>query len=340
MKDFKGKVAPRFFMMALSVVAIGTMIVGTMGSAWAADAGEEKDVENYPKVVQRSVTLWSDGTRLAGDLFYPKGVKEGEKLPAIVLCHGWGGTKSHLNQSIAPWFASEGYVVLAFDYRGWGESDSRLVVRGEMPKPDEDGYVTVKAQAIREVVDPVDQQMDIDAAFSFIEGESMVDTKRIGIWGSSFGGGHVVWRTSHDSRVACAVAQVGGVGEATLNKLPPSLAKMRTDRARGVIDPVPQGIAVPGGELRGTAYMERIVAFSPGYYVDWIKVPLLQIDAENEHYFNIEQSRKTLHEVLKKNGVPTEYHVIKDKGHYDVYRGDTLKEIMAIEIAWFNKHLK
>lgn len=335
MKGFKGKVVPRVFMMALSVV-----LIGTMGAAWAADAGEEKDVENYPKVVQRSVTLWSDGTRLAGDLFYPKGTEEGTKLPAIVLCHGWGGTKAHLNRSIAPWFASEGYVVLAFDYRGWGESDSRLVVRGEMPKPDEDGYVTVKAQAIREVVDPVDQQMDIDAAFSFIEGESMVDTKRIGIWGSSFGGGHVVWRTSHDSRVACAVAQVGGVGEATLNKLPPPLAKMRTDRARGVIDPVPQGIAVPGGELQGTAYMERIVAFSPGYYVDWIKVPLLQIDAENEHYFNIEQSRKTLHEVLKKNGVPTEYHVIKGKGHYDVYRGDTLKEIMAIEIAWFNKHLK
>ncbi len=46
-------------------------------------------------------------------------------------------------------------MAINYDHRGWGDSDSRLVVRDEMPKPDEDGYVTVKAQAIREVVDPV-----------------------------------------------------------------------------------------------------------------------------------------------------------------------------------------
>ena len=33
----------------------------------------------------RSVNIWSDGTRLSGDLFYPKGLKPGDKLPAIIL---------------------------------------------------------------------------------------------------------------------------------------------------------------------------------------------------------------------------------------------------------------
>jgi hypothetical protein len=57
-------------------------------------------------VATRGVEIWSDGTRLAGDLFWPKIWKQGEKLPAIVLCGGWGSLKSHLNGSYGPAFAS------------------------------------------------------------------------------------------------------------------------------------------------------------------------------------------------------------------------------------------
>jgi len=142
-------------------LALAGIVAAALAAAPALGAGELMDVEGYPSLVRKPVEIWSDGTRLAGDVFYPKSTAEGEKLPTIVLCHGWGGTKAHLNRGIAPRFAEAGYLVLAFDYRGWGESDSRLVVRGEMPKPDEDGYVTVKAQAIRQLVDPLDQQEDI-----------------------------------------------------------------------------------------------------------------------------------------------------------------------------------
>ena len=212
------------------------------------------DVEGYPTLVRKPVAIWSDGTRLAGDVFYPKATAEGEKLPAIVLCHGWGGTKAHLNRGIAPRFAAAGYLVLAFDYRGWGESDSRLVVRGEMPKPDEDGYVTVKAQAIRQLVDPLDQQEDIDAAITFVEGEPHADSSRIGIWGSSFGGGHVVWRAAHDRRVKAVAAQVGAMDQrAGLVAAPGGLKgfhRTAIQRARGEIEPVPVGAAQPEGPDR------------------------------------------------------------------------------------------
>jgi dipeptidyl aminopeptidase/acylaminoacyl peptidase len=60
----------------------------------------------------RPVNIWSDGTRLSGDLFYPKGLKAGERLPAIILCHGWSGLRAHLNKDYAPVFAEAGYVVL------------------------------------------------------------------------------------------------------------------------------------------------------------------------------------------------------------------------------------
>ena len=324
------------------LVAVVLILSGEFRSP-AAMAQEEKAVENFPTVLQRDITLWSDGTRLSGVLLYPKDRKEGEKLPAIVLCNGWGGTKAFLMRSgIAPRFAEAGYVVINYDYRGWGDSDSRLVVRGKMPKPDKDGYVTAKAQAIREVVDPVDQQDDIDAAVSYVHGEPMVDKDRIGIWGTSFGGGHVIYRAAHDGRIACVVAQVGSMPDDWTKRYPDGLKgvyQQKSDRARGLVEPAPQGGGSPG-VLRGTPYSERIALFNPGQYADRVKVPTLLIDAEKEHYFKIKDNSGRVHEILKKNGVPTEYHVLKGKKHYDVYSGETLDEVMKLEVPWFDKYLK
>jgi len=64
------------------------------------------------KIESRHVDIWSDGTRLSGDLWFPRGLQSGDKLPAVILCHGWGGVRSHLNQAYAPEFATAGYVVL------------------------------------------------------------------------------------------------------------------------------------------------------------------------------------------------------------------------------------
>jgi dipeptidyl aminopeptidase/acylaminoacyl peptidase len=326
----------------LVLFAVVAILSGVLMSP-AAMAQEAKAVENFPTILQRDITLWSDGTRLSGVLLYPKDREEREKLPAIVLCNGWGGTKAFLMRSgIAPRFAAAGYVVISYDYRNWGDSDSRLVVRGEMPKPDKDGYVTVKAQAIREVVDPVDQQKDIDAAVSYVYGEPMVDKDRIGIWGTSFGGGHVIYRAAHDRRIACVVAQVGSMPDDWTRRFPAGLAnvyKQKSDRARGLVAPVPQGGGSPGG-LQGTPYSERIALFNPGQYADRVKMPTLLIDAEQEHYFDIKENSGRVHEILKKNGVPTEYHVLKGKKHYDVYGGQTLDDVMKLEIAWFDKYLK
>jgi len=117
-------------LLSLAVLfAVVAILSGALMSP-AAMAKEEKAVENFPTVLQRNIILWSDGTRLSGVLLYPKDREEGEKLPAIVLCNGWGGTKAFLMRSgIAPRFAAVGFVVINYDYRNWGDSDSRLVVR-------------------------------------------------------------------------------------------------------------------------------------------------------------------------------------------------------------------
>ena len=118
---------------------------------------------------------------MVGDLYEPTGLEAGAQAPAIVMSHGWGGTKEHLRR-YAPRFAQLGIIVLAFDYRGWGESDGRLVVDGVMPERDSSGLLTVRATEVRDVIDPWDQLLDIGNALDFLLGEPAVDPQRIGYW--------------------------------------------------------------------------------------------------------------------------------------------------------------
>ena len=321
----------------LMSVALLCAVVVALGNVSAMADGNLREVRGFSDVMIKDVQFWSDGTRLAGNVLYPKGHSAPDTLPALVMCHGWGGMKSHLNGQIAPSFAQAGYVVFTFDYRGWGESDSRLVVRGDMPKPDADGNVTVKALAVQQLVDPLDQQEDIDAAITFIEGEPGVDADRIGIWGSSFGGGHVIWRAAHDDRVKCVLAQVGSMNSRAglaLDEVHASKIK----RVRGEIAPLPLDDEKPEG-LTGSPYYERFAEFAPVEFASQISVPVHIIDAENEHYFDIKEHGGAVYAALK-GKVPSEYHVFEGIGHYDVYRGASLKRCLELQIPWLDAHLK
>lgn len=48
-----------------------------------------------PETVERTtVKIWSNGVALDAYLYRPKGLAEEQRLPAVVLSHGWGGSKS------------------------------------------------------------------------------------------------------------------------------------------------------------------------------------------------------------------------------------------------------
>src|SRR5262245_21081196 len=91
----------------------------------------------------RKAQITSEGTRMAAEVFAPKSAPEGRKLPTIILCHGWGGLARSLRpEAIA--FARAGYLAIAFDYRGWGDSEGRLVRTGPPPAERAKGPVTVE----------------------------------------------------------------------------------------------------------------------------------------------------------------------------------------------------
>ena len=120
------------------------------------------------------------------DLFLPEALASGEKRAGIVLCHGYTGVRSIYLPENARVLAEAGYVVLNFDYKGWGDSD---------------GAKTRLA--------PYSRVADVQAALTFMGAQPEVDAARLGIYGTSYGGATVVFVAAIDPRVKCVVSVVG-----------------------------------------------------------------------------------------------------------------------------------
>ena len=308
----------------LAALAFAVIIAALAG--WAA----AQEIERRP------VHIWSDGTRMSGDIWLPDGFGDGRRWPAILLTHGWGGTRDHLNQAYAPKFAAAGFVVLTFDYRGWADSHSRLVIIGEQPEPDASGEVTVRARAIREVVDPKDQIRDITSALDYLSGEPGVDRFRIGIWGTSYSGGHVIHVGARDDRVAAIVSQVGYQGVGGWTPEARQLARQRAiDKARGTIEPIPQGIDQLRN-LEGTPDIARMLDHRPIDRARDVKVPTLIIDVTEEELFDHTANGRAAYEIIRQNA-EAEYKTYPGQ-HYTIY-GRHLEAAASAALAWFQKHL-
>lgn len=284
---------------------------------------------------RKAVDIWSDGTRMSGDLWLPDGFGDGDDKPAILMTHGWGGERSHLNGSYAPKFARAGFVVLTFDYRGWADSDSRLVIVDDQPKSDAEGLVTVRARAIREVVDPRDQIRDITSALDYLVGEPGVDPARIGVWGTSYSGGHVIFLGAHDERVAAIVSQVGyqGIGWSPERF---RFARQRgVEKARGAIDPIPQGIDMLPN-LRGTPDLAKMAGYRPIDVAVAVTAPTLIIDVDGEELFDHRKNGLAVYEIIKTNAT-AEYKTYSGK-HYDIYSRH-YEASSSLALDWFKQHL-
>ena len=286
------------------------------------------------EIDRRPVTLWSEGSRLAAEVVKP--ADAGGARPAILLCHGWGGLKEHLAERYAKSFAEAGFACLVFDYRGWGGSDGRLIPEADEPMLTEAGERTVRARVVREVVDPLDQVADIRAAFAWLLSEDGVDPARVGLWGTSYGGGHVVSVAGSEDRVKAVVAQIGGYGHPREAWYAELARKRMADKARGLLDPpIPQGVDTAPG-LRGTPDVARQFGYAPLESAARIRVPTLFIDAENEEYNEPALQGVAAYEIVKCRTV-AERHTFPCT-HYEVY--DRFHDpSLKLALDWFAEHL-
>src|SRR4051812_1437903 len=125
-----------------------------------------------------------DGLTLRGWHYVPEG--SSRRVPTIVMAHGFSAVKEMFLDKFADEFASQGLAALVYDNRNFGASDGH----------------------VRQEIDPWQQVRDYRDAITFAETLSETAPDRIGIWGSSYSGGHVLVLGAIDRRVKCVVSQV------------------------------------------------------------------------------------------------------------------------------------
>ena len=286
------------------------------------------------EVSQQTRVVLSEGLRLAAVVVRPVGLVG--DLPAVLLCHGWGGLKEQLVADYAQVFARAGFVTLSFDYRSWGESDGIIIPSQDTPQLTDGGVATVPVRIVREVVDPRSQVMDVRNCLAYLLGEEGVDPTRVGLWGTSYGGGHVVSVAGMDTRVKAVVAQIGGYGHPASEGYRDLAWRRMTEKARGLLDPpIPQGIDTYPN-LRGVPDVARQFGHSPLEYAKQVRVPTMVIDAEFEEYNTPDLQGGAAYDIIRANAV-AERHTFPCT-HYAVY--DTyLEPARKLALGWFLRHL-
>ena len=144
----------------------------------------------------------------------PKGLKRGERRPGILAAHGHGIGKNALvgldaegkphaeyQNQLAVQFVLRGYVVIAPDWRGFGERESPA----DWVRPGRDKCnVNYMAEGYRGYHLLALQIWDGLRTIDYLQGRREVDPKRIGCLGVSFGGTMTTYLSALDRRITCA----------------------------------------------------------------------------------------------------------------------------------------
>jgi uncharacterized protein len=299
--------------------------------------------------MRRDVSFGSKGLLCRGWLYVPESLAAGQTGPAVVMAPGVSGVKEMFLAPFAEQFAAAGIVVLVFDYRYLGESEGEP--RGQIL--------------------PLEQQEDYRNAITWLAQQPEVDAARIGLWGTSYSGGHVLHVGAFDPRVKAIVAQVPAI--CTWRQV---LSMVGREAMRGLLDFVvadrwlrfesgavnyvkvipTQGefaaLATPdatewfqraAGTLAPTwrnevtmESIERLLEYDPAGAIELIApTPLLIIAAEQDLLIPIDSVRAA----FARAGEPKDLLVLPCR-HFDVYATEPLfSQAVRAAAAWFRNNL-
>ena len=296
--------------------------------------------------MRRDIEFHSEGVICRGWLYTPDGRSTEQRVPTIVMAHGFSAVKEMRLDRFAEAFATAGMASLVFDYRGAGTSDGG-------PRQD---------------IDPFAQIADYRNAISYARTLPEVDPERIGIWGSSYSGGHVLVVAALDRRVKAVVSQVPLIDaweslgsmlgvEARAAMVQQLIEERERLYARApplmmpVVGATGTAAALPGDEAwewfqlaAKTAptwknevtmrSMERLLDYAPGRYIDRIApTPLLMIVAEKD-FLPVDIARRA----FERAGEPKRLCLLPT-GHFAPYEPPHFATASRQAVEWFRQHL-
>jgi uncharacterized protein len=296
---------------------------------------------------RRDVMFPSKGLKCAAWYYVPKNLAAGEKRPTIVMAHGWTATKEMYLDNFASKFADAGFVVLVFDYRFLGGSEGEP--RGQ--------------------VIWYEQTEDYQNAITWATMQPEADPQRIGLWGSSYSGGHVLYVAAYDKRVKALVSQVPFVyGWPRLQRFVPAeqmqgffewLIHDRAERAmKGTVNYI--AVVAPSGEpsslptkesyewfteasKRAPKWInkvtiesiEKLIQYNPAADIRAISpAALLMIVASNDTIVPTDQEIEVYERALEPKSL-----VVVPGAHFEAYEGPKHQQFAGPAVDWFKKYL-
>ncbi|MBZ5529061.1 MAG: prolyl oligopeptidase family serine peptidase [Acidobacteriia bacterium] len=154
-------------------------------------------------VPQQIIYPSTDGLAIHAQLFLPPGIKPGEQRPAVIFMHGgsmrqmllgWHYMYYYSNSyAMNQYLASRGYIVLSVNYR------SGI------------GYGRAFREAPGRAGRGASEYQDIVGAGLYLRGRGDVDSRRIGLWGGSYGGYLTALGLARNSDLFAAGVDLHGV---------------------------------------------------------------------------------------------------------------------------------
>lgn len=299
--------------------------------------------------MRRTVSFTSQGAQCVGWLYLPDDLAAGDKAPAVVMANAITATKEMVLPAYAEQFAAAGFAALAFDFRFLGESGGEP--RGQL-------FASEQIEDLRNAVSWLSLQPEVDA-------------NRIGAWGASFGGAHVLYLAAFDKRIKAAVAAIPSmrtidtmvhfIGRQGLGQIQGFLGWDRTNRyqtgavtymktvsdgTENAMLPNPEANEFYNRQARTIApnwnsqvtveSLEKLLEYDPAYAIEFISpTPLLMIVGEHD----MSQPANLSLAAYARAGEPKKI-VMMASGHTEMLEKPELVEQSAAEaIAWFKQYL-
>ncbi|MCB5908026.1 alpha/beta fold hydrolase [Streptomyces pinistramenti] len=322
--------------------AAGALALLIGGGTWAATASDAAPaVHRADRALAMPETPGSKKTVRIDTSYFTGPGAAGERRPAVLLGHGFGGSKDDVRPQ-AEQLARDGYAVLTWSARGFGKSTGKIGLND----PD------------REVAD-VSRLIDWLAKRPDVLLDKAGDP-RVGVAGGSYGGAIALLAAGHDPRVDAIAPQItywnladalfpNGVfkklwagiffttGSAGAPGGPPGrgpAAAGGCGRFEADLCAMYQRVAVAGKP--DAAARELLAERSPSAVGDRIRVPTLIMQGQTDSLFPLDQA-DAMEKKIRSNGAPVDVDWIAgghDGGDRETGRLTTRTR------AWFDRYLK